>query len=151
MWNGRIQNVWRSVRFFHIQWEPSIVRTCNYILFMREYQFLPSLQFCLKKQEKTRLSKKRWHVRQLPRHKAIKKTKRVSFNPSTGLALSPSKKTLAPRKPTVRLYSTVTKKNWTVILKISHRVNRGPFSRTTRQWSMVFLLKYYFFFQSERL
>jgi hypothetical protein len=39
-----------------------------------------------------------------------KKTKRVSFNPSTGLALSPSKKTLAPRKPTVRLYSTVEKK-----------------------------------------
>jgi len=110
MWNGRIQNVWRSVRFFHIQWEPSIVRTCNYILFMRECQFLPSLQFCLKKQEKTRLSKKRWHVRQLPRHKAIKKTKRVFFNPSTGLALSPSKKTLAPRKPTVRLYSTVKKK-----------------------------------------
>jgi hypothetical protein len=62
-----------------------------------------------------------------------KKTKRVFFNPSTGLALSPSKKTLAPRKPTVRLYSTVKKKNWTVILKISHRVNRGPFSRTTRQ------------------
>jgi hypothetical protein len=68
-------------------------------------------------------------------HKAIKKTKRVSFNPSTGLALSPSKKTLAPRKPTVRYYSIVKKKkkNWTVILKISHRVNRGPFSRTTRQ------------------
>jgi hypothetical protein len=43
-------------------------------------------------------------------HKAIKKKKRVSFNPSTGLALSPSKKTLAPRKPTVRLYSTVKKK-----------------------------------------
>jgi hypothetical protein len=39
-----------------------------------------------------------------------KKKKRVSFDPSTGLALSPSKKTLAPRKPTVRLYSTVKKK-----------------------------------------
>jgi hypothetical protein len=69
----------------------------------------------------------------MPQGDKKQKTKRVSFNPSTGLALSPSKKTLAPRKPTVRLYSTVKKKNWTVILKISHRVNRGPFSRTTRQ------------------
>ena len=29
---------------------------------------------------------------------------------------------------------------------VSHRVNRRSFSRTTRQWSMVFLLKYYFSF-----
>jgi len=46
----------------------------------------------------------------MPQGDKKQKTKRVSFNPSTGLALSPSKKTLAPRKPTVRLYSTVKKK-----------------------------------------
>jgi hypothetical protein len=52
----------------------------------------------------------------MPQGDKKQKTKRVSFNPSTGLALSPSKRTLAPRKPTVCLNSTV-KKNWTVIFK----------------------------------
>jgi hypothetical protein len=46
----------------------------------------------------------------MPQGDKKQKTKRVSFNPSTGLALSPSKRTLAPRKPTVRLNSTVKKK-----------------------------------------
>jgi hypothetical protein len=63
-----------------------------------------------------------------------KKTKRVSFNPSTGLALSPSKKRRSPHEnPRFVFTAPLKKKNWTVILKISHRVNRGPFSRTTRQ------------------
>ena len=52
----------------------------------------------------------------MPQGDKKQKTKRVSFNPSTGLALSPSKRRLAPRKPTVCLNSTV-KKNWTVIFK----------------------------------
>jgi hypothetical protein len=42
--------------------------------------------------------------------------------------------------PPFSVWRGVSKKN------VSHRVNRRSFSRTTRQWSMVFLLKYYFSF-----
>ncbi len=108
--------------------------------FMHEYQFFAVFAVLSKKQKKTRLSKKCWHVRQLPRRNTTRrqktKTKRVSFNPSTDLAFSPAKRTLATRNPRF-VYTAPLKKIGRLFLKVSHRENRGPFSRTTRQWSMV--------------
>jgi hypothetical protein len=86
----------------------------------------------------------------MPQGDKKQKTKRVSFNPSTGLALSPSKRTLAPRKPTVCLNSTV-KKNWTVIFK---NITSGkPWTFFPHDATMIngFLAEILLFFQSERL